>query len=286
MNDWLQRMNPQLHVVWHGAWRKGIVEPSRILADHELVIVANGTCMMEVGSERIECRGPYYIIVPPRKRHHTEALTSTFRYCVHFDWEYQGQGTPSPFFHFSTDAPSTFVTRNAPQWVPSTLLHGPIAPQSHVVTLVQTLAARWLDENPLIRASCRSILMDVLVRLLSRPDADAPVSWMRDRRTRLAMEMKNALDAMVVGSKSVRLQLNRFGYRYEHLCRIFKQVYGIPPMRYWDTVRIEKAKILLAERGTTLSDLAEKLGFHDAPHFCRTFRRFTGKSPRKFQQSQ
>jgi AraC-like DNA-binding protein len=49
-------------------------------------------------------------------------------------------------------------------------------------------------------------------------------------------------------------------------------------------VRFERARELLAQRGTSAARVAEQLGFTDAANFSRAFRRHAGKTPSAFQR--
>lgn len=50
-------------------------------------------------------------------------------------------------------------------------------------------------------------------------------------------------------------------------------------------VRFERARELLVQRGTTVSRVAEQLGFTDAANFTRAFRRHSGETPSEFQRA-
>ncbi len=67
-----------------------------------------------------------------------------------------------------------------------------------------------------------------------------------------------------------------------HLSRIFTATYGMSPHQYLTHVRVESAKKLLISLDTTLADVAQNAGFYDHSHFCRTFKRHTGSTPREF----
>jgi transcriptional regulator GlxA family with amidase domain len=52
-------------------------------------------------------------------------------------------------------------------------------------------------------------------------------------------------------------------------------------------LRIERAKALLADpakAGRGIAEIARDCGFTSAPHFSRTFRRATGRTPREFRE--
>jgi AraC-like DNA-binding protein len=281
MADWRDQLNPQLHLVWHGAWRQGNLEPPRLLYDHELVVVTKGVCVVEVKGERISCRAPYFIIVPPLCRHLSVAETETFRYCVHFDWERQRSATPESLYYFWPDRPPPAAVCLAPAWVPAALPHGPLPAGAPVLSLIQSMAVRWLEDDPLSRATCRALLLEILLRLLS-PSAAAVPSTGHNRQARLALEMKNRLDFITLTDGSLRRQMASMGYAYEHLCRVFGRVFGVSPLHYCQQSRLEHAKRLLAAGGWSVKQVAVELQFRDPAYFSRVFKRYTGQSPRAF----
>ena len=62
------------------------------------------------------------------------------------------------------------------------------------------------------------------------------------------------------------------------LLRAFTKSKGIPPYRYLETIRINKAKTLL-ENGVQPIEAAIQTGFSDQSHFTNYFNRFIGLSP-------
>ena len=62
------------------------------------------------------------------------------------------------------------------------------------------------------------------------------------------------------------------------LLRAFTREKGITPYRYLETLRINRAKELLAA-GATPVEAAAATGFTDQSHFNRYFTRFIGLSP-------
>lgn len=58
----------------------------------------------------------------------------------------------------------------------------------------------------------------------------------------------------------------------------FEGEFGQTPRQYILERRMEKAKIML-ENGMSVQDTAHRLGFYDAFHFSKTFKRFWKKSP-------
>jgi AraC family transcriptional regulator, arabinose operon regulatory protein len=70
-----------------------------------------------------------------------------------------------------------------------------------------------------------------------------------------------------------------------HFIRIFTQTYSIPPIEYLNRVRIKHARRLLRCQLYTISEVAEKAGFHSLHYFSRVFHNHEGISPSAYQQA-
>jgi len=53
-------------------------------------------------------------------------------------------------------------------------------------------------------------------------------------------------------------------------------------MKYGKKLKIERAKALL-KHSDSITEIGEKLGFYDQAHFSRTFKSFTGQSPKEYR---
>ena len=70
-----------------------------------------------------------------------------------------------------------------------------------------------------------------------------------------------------------------------HLCRAFKQSFGMPPHRYQIARRIEHAKRLLANRELSVTEVGLQVGFASLSAFATAFGKATGFSPRAYTRS-
>ena len=70
-----------------------------------------------------------------------------------------------------------------------------------------------------------------------------------------------------------------------YFCRAFKQSFGIPPHRYHVNRRIERAKALLAERESSVTDVALEIGFSETSSFSAAFRHATGTTPTEYRRT-
>jgi len=70
-----------------------------------------------------------------------------------------------------------------------------------------------------------------------------------------------------------------------YLSHAFKREYGVSPINYMISRRIEESKYLLAETDLSLSQIAQLLGFSSLSYFSQVFRRTQAVSPMEFRQS-
>ena len=69
-----------------------------------------------------------------------------------------------------------------------------------------------------------------------------------------------------------------------HLCRAFKQSFGMPPHRYLTGRRVERARLLLSERKLSVTEIALEVGFATTSAFIAVFRRTTGQTPTEYRR--
>lgn len=67
-----------------------------------------------------------------------------------------------------------------------------------------------------------------------------------------------------------------------HLFRLFKSELGMSPMEYRNSIRIERAKLLLADGECTVGEIAAMLGFDGSYYFSRLFKAQTGMTPSRY----
>ena len=70
-----------------------------------------------------------------------------------------------------------------------------------------------------------------------------------------------------------------------YLSHAFKREYGISPINYMISRRIEESKYLLTETDLSMSQIAQLLGFSSLSYFSQVFHRTQGVSPKEYRQS-
>jgi AraC family transcriptional regulator len=70
-----------------------------------------------------------------------------------------------------------------------------------------------------------------------------------------------------------------------HFSRAFKQSFGVPPHRYLNSRRIERAKSFLAQRKLSVTEIGLDVGFSETSSFTSAFRKATGETPTDYRRS-
>ena len=71
----------------------------------------------------------------------------------------------------------------------------------------------------------------------------------------------------------------------DYLTYCFRQELGTTPIKYLQRYRVNRARALLRESDTTITEIARRVGFSDSGYFSRIFHRETGMSPEAFRRS-
>lgn len=69
-----------------------------------------------------------------------------------------------------------------------------------------------------------------------------------------------------------------------YLSRIFKETTDMSPINYLIQIRLKNANALLKNEDTTVKEIAKAVGYDDAYHFSKLFKKYYGVSPSKVDE--
>lgn len=75
------------------------------------------------------------------------------------------------------------------------------------------------------------------------------------------------------------------GYSPNHFQHIFTEIMGVSPREYIETVRIERAKYLLAQNEKSLCEIAQDCGFSTQSYFSKVFKNRAFITPNEFRKN-
>ena len=143
------------------------------------------------------------------------------------------------------------------------------------------LERKWTFKKPACELACMSGLYDILAKLQekrmsayyssSKYEVIAPaIKYLEENYANT--ELSSDELARVAGVSSVYFR------------KLFATLFGQPPMRYLQSVRMEKAKDMLSGDYMPISDIAESVGFKSIYHFSKTFKKIVGYTPTEYSR--
>lgn len=75
---------------------------------------------------------------------------------------------------------------------------------------------------------------------------------------------------------------NSTGLKYAYFSQLFKETYGMSPVKFVTKMKIDYAKELLVTNRYSIVKIAEMSGFNDVSYFSKSFKKQTGFSPTKY----
>jgi len=279
-SGWMEKICPALRVLWRGSWGAGMVEPARFLHDHEMVIVTKGSCEVNMDGMRTTLKAGDYLIIPPNREHSTVCRRSVFRTCIHFDWLPSRRSFTRRMWFYAPQRPPAGGFVVTPKSIPKAVFHGSFSMDGPVPGLVETVFYRWQSGSPQGRTTARAGFLELIAHLFlhsgSRSERHAT-------RFQLAHAVKSLLDANIRSDTGIQEMLRTLGFSDAHLSRVFHGAFGISPVEYRNTARLEHAKTLLRDSRLTIAEIAYRIGFQDAGYFSRQFRKRNRLGPRQFR---
>jgi len=96
-------------------------------------------------------------------------------------------------------------------------------------------------------------------------------------------EALNVMQASITGSLDLDSLVSHLGIEKSYFIRLFKQVVGMPPVRYFLNMKMDAARNSLQDPQKTIRQVAAELGYEDEFYFSRLFKATVGQSPQAFR---
>lgn len=132
---------------------------------------------------------------------------------------------------------------------------------------------------------CQAYMEILVIRLMRSTALSVPAQPQTFSRNQQCAAVKRYIDqhfkeSLTLEQLAEEAHMNKF-----YLSHAFKKEYGVSPINYLISCRIEESKYLLAETDLSLSRIAQLLGFSSLSYFSQVFRRTEEISPMEFRQS-
>lgn len=154
--------------------------------------------------------------------------------------------------------------------------------QQQTINLFESMYRIWMSKKTAYYSHCMSGLYKLTAELILAENAkyhagksyallQKSIDYIRDNYQHTDISVAEA--ASVSGMSTV------------HFGRLFKSVYHTTPIKYITSLRMERAKELLAhDRQSTVSKISEMCGYSDVFYFSKVFRKELGITPGAYRR--
>ncbi len=133
---------------------------------------------------------------------------------------------------------------------------------------------------------CQAFMEILIIRLMRSTGLSVPTEASAVSANRQCAAVRRYIDLHFKEALTLE-QLAEEGHMNKYyLSHAFKREYGVSPINYMISRRIDESKYLLAETDLSLSQIAQLLGFSSLSYFSQVFHRTQSISPKEYRQSQ
>ena len=142
------------------------------------------------------------------------------------------------------------------------------------------------QKNPGYEDVCQAYMEILIIRLMRTTTLAMPAEPQTVSINRQCAAVRRYIDLHFKESLTLE-QLAEEGHMNKfYLSHAFKKEYGLSPINYMISKRIDESKYLLAETDLSMSQIAQLLGFSSLSYFSQVFHRTQDITPKEYRQSQ
>ena len=141
------------------------------------------------------------------------------------------------------------------------------------------------QKNPGYEDVCQAYVEILIIRLMRNIALSAGEELQRSSDNTQCATVKRYMDlhfkeSLTLEQLAAEAHMNKF-----YLAHAFKREYGVSPINYLISLRIQESKYLLSETDITMSQIAQILGFSSPSYFSHVFRKTQGTSPMDYRRN-
>lgn len=148
-----------------------------------------------------------------------------------------------------------------------------------IVACVRSIIQYWKLKGPAYQSKCMSELYNLITRL----STVHYYTYSLAGKYRMIHKSVKYIEANYRRADLYTPDLAKMSGMGETYYRnIFLSVFSVPPAKYIQNYRVEKAKELLVNSKLSIDEIAIATGFANASYFCKVFKSTTGLTPTEF----
>jgi AraC-like DNA-binding protein len=280
--DSLDRCAPYARLVHDFPTEEGYVQPPRVINDHALLFMRAGTGEFLAGEERIAIRPHRLFLIPPGAPHRFAASPNTGLHMlnIHFD-PVMRPDSRSLYLYFGQTARRR-VDEGAveifPGPAPRRIQTMDLGGSTDYARRFHAVREHFPAQDRVGSLRSRAAMLELLAWLHALGDSPAAPGGDAPERARDLIRQRFAEPLSLAGIAA------EVGVGRTTLAVEFKRRFGVAPMAYLRSLRIEHARVLLSAEGLPPKAAASRVGFSSVHHFTRTFARLVGLPPGAYRR--
>ena len=137
----------------------------------------------------------------------------------------------------------------------------------------------WRQKKTAYQLNCKALLYEILVLLQNEYHAKY---MQRDTVMLIAPAVEYIHQHYTEDLLHISEMADLCSISEDYFRKLFKDIYGISPVKYINHLKISRAKELLSTNLYTIAQVSELSGFTDTSYFSREFKKATGVCPQKY----
>lgn len=132
---------------------------------------------------------------------------------------------------------------------------------------------------------CQAFTEILLIRLMRSAGLSAPAEAQAISANRQCAFVRRYIDLHYKEAISLEVLAEEAHMNKYYLAHAFKREYGVSPINYMISRRIDESRHLLTETDLSMSQIAQMLGFSSSSYFSQVFRRCLSVTPMEYRRS-
>ena len=131
---------------------------------------------------------------------------------------------------------------------------------------------------------CQDLLEVLLIRVLRHTDFSLTVAPAGRRASKECAAVRRYIDGHFKENISLDMLAELTHINKYYMVHAFSREYGVSPINYLISRRIQESRYLLSDTDHSLSQISHMLGFSSPSYFSQSFRKLEGMSPMEYRK--
>lgn len=241
--------------------------------DFEIICVMDGVVQIQVLSEKYECRQGDLVIIPPGTIHQIQQTGDRSAYYFNILFKFNLLEPDEESYMFKKYFYPLLNENGIKHYHPcGSSLNNDLLPI--VNHLIVNREKKYENQELVIKSK----LFLIIEKLQSAIKNDFPQQKASSTFSRLKPVLTK-IDEHYGEDISVLEAAELCAMSETYFMKFFKKMTGMTFIEYLNTVRLEKAQIMLKGSAKSVSEIAEECGYHNFSYFIRTYKNHFGTTP-------